>query len=196
MPSFGFWGLISNALIYWLCKELAMAGRTNPTTGEITGHINVKVETHPMKTMNPEVLDTQYAVLTVDLVKIMLAQSHGEISPQRTVEYAITLADEIVLQLDQREKAAKALAEAARVILPVDWSCGPDDDANRSGQHWSQPEVDALVAQYKNGRTGSEIAVHHRRTWTAVSAQLAKYGFLRNTGGGSYERSTGDTWDL
>lgn len=152
-----------------------------------------------MKTMNPDVISTTYGALVVDLVKTLIAGDavHAEVSPHSAiVTHAVMLADELVLQLDAREVAAKALAVASRVILPVDWSCDANDDPNRSGQHWSQPETDALIAQYKNGLTGSEIAVHHRRTWTAVSAQLAKYGLLRSTGGGTYERSNGDTWDL
>jgi len=150
-----------------------------------------------MKTMNPEVIGTTYGELVVDLTKVLL-RDPGTITaePGAVAEFAILLADALVLQLDARAVKAKELAESSRVILPVDWSCDANDDPNRSGQHWSQPETDALIAQYKNGSTGSEIAVHHRRTWTAVSAQLAKYGLLRSTGGGTYERSNGDTWDL
>ena len=148
-----------------------------------------------MKTMNPEVIGTTYGELVVELLKTQLSKD-GAGDTKDQVFYAISLADELVLQLDAREVAAKALAVASRVIPPVDWSCDANDDPNRSGQHWSQPETDALIAQYKNGLTGSQIAVHHRRTWTAVSAQLAKYGLLRSTGGGTYERSNGDTWDL
>lgn len=152
-----------------------------------------------MKTMNPDVISTTYGELVIDLVKTTIAADGSLTLSMPTadlVSFGIRLADELVLQLDAREVSAKALAFASRVILPVDWSCDANDDPNRSGQHWSQPETDALIAQYKNGCTGSEIAVHHRRTWTAVSAQLAKYGLLRSTGGSTYERSNGDTWDL
>ena len=176
-----------------------MAGRTNRETGEVTGHLNIRLETTPMKTMNPDVIGTTYGELVVDLLKTAMASSGEDtlrVGVDDLVSYSIRLADELVLQLDARAVKAKELAEATRIIYPVDWSCDANDDANRSGQHWSQPETDALIAQYKNGCTGSEIAVHHRRTWTAVSAQLAKYGLLRSTGGGTYERSNGDTWDL
>lgn len=152
-----------------------------------------------MKTMNPDVIGTTYGELVVDLIKtIILAGGDGALSKntEELAAYAIRLADQTVEQLDAREVKAKELAEASRIILPVDWSCDANDDPNRSGQHWSQPETDALIAQFKNGRTGSEIAVHHRRTWAAVSAQLAKYGLLRSLGGSAYERLNGDAWML
>ena len=150
-----------------------------------------------MKTMNPDVIGTTYGELVIDLTKVLLRDAGTTtMEPGAVAEFAILLADALVLQLDARAVTAKELAEASRVILPVDWSCDANDDPNRSGQHWSQPETDALVAQFKNGRTGSEIAVHHRRTWAAVSAQLAKYGLLRNAGSGTYERANGDAWVL
>lgn len=148
-----------------------------------------------MKTMNPDVIGTTYGELVIALTHTLVARQEP-IGPTEVVNFAVEIADQLVSQLAYRENVVKELAIASRVILPVDWSCDANDDPNRSGQHWSQPETDALVAQYKNGCTGSEIAVHHRRTWTAVSAQLAKYGLLRSTGGGTYERSNGDTWDL
>ncbi|MDX0622874.1 hypothetical protein GOD54_23530 [Sinorhizobium medicae] len=152
-----------------------------------------------MKNMNPDVLSTQYGELVIDLLKTTLSAGSETVlarSTEDTVAYAIRLADQVVEQLAARELKAKEFAEATRVYLPVDWAPDANDDANRSGQHWSQPETDALVAQFKNGKTGSEIAVHHRRTWTAVSAQLEKYGLLHSTGRGSYSRANGDTWDL
>lgn len=150
-----------------------------------------------MKTMNPAVLGTTYGELTVDLLKtLLIANPNSPLNPVEVVAFAVTLTDELVLQLDARELKAKQFAESTRVYLPVDWAPDAQDDANRSGQHWSQPETDALVAQFKNGQTGAEIAVHHRRTWTAVSAQLAKYGLIRSTGSGSFERVDGNAWDL
>lgn len=150
-----------------------------------------------MKTLNPAVLGTTYGELTVDLLKTLISTRDVlELSPDAAARFAIALADSLVLQLDARELKAKQFAESTRVYLPVDWAPDAQDDANRSGQHWSQPETDALVAQFKNGLTGAEIAVHHRRTWTAVSAQLAKYGLIRNLGNGSYERADGNAWEL
>lgn len=150
-----------------------------------------------MKTLNPAVLGTTYGELTVDLLKTLIAANpHGALNAEEVVAFAVTLTDELVRQLDARELKAKQFAESTRVYLPVDWAPDAQDDANRSGQHWSQPETDALVAQFKNGLTGAEIAVHHRRTWTAVSAQLAKYGLIRNLGSGSYERADGSAWEL
>lgn len=174
-----------------------MAGRTNRETGEITGHLNILFETTPMKSMNPAVLGTTYGELVIDLTKVLL-RDPGSITsePAEVAEYAISLADQLVDQLGAREVKAREYAESLRVIIPVDWAPSAEDGPSRSGEHWSQPEVDALVAQYKNGLTGAQIAVHHRRSWTAVSAQLAKYGLLRNAGGGTYERPDGSTWEL
>lgn len=149
-----------------------------------------------MKTMNPAILGTTYSELVVDLTKTLLTSTDGQVEASQLAAFAIDLADQLVLQLDAREAKAKAFAESTRVYLPVDWSPSAEDDQNRSGQHWSQPETDALIAQFKNGRTGSEIAVYHRRTWTAVSAQLAKYGLLQSTGRNGYERNDGSAWEL
>ncbi len=152
-----------------------------------------------MKNLNPEVVGTTYGELVIDLLKTSILAGRDSALMENTdklVAYAVRLADEVVDQLHSRELKAKAFAESSRIILPVDWSCGPEDDANRSGQHWSQPEVDALIAQFKNGKTGSEIAVHHRRTWTAVSAQLAKYGLLHQEGRGAWSRQDGSAWEL
>lgn len=176
-----------------------MAGRTNRETGEITGHLNILLETTPMKSMNPDVIGTTYGELVIDLLKTSLLagqESALTTTAEELVAYSISLADQVVHQLDARAVKAKQFAESTRVYLPVDWAPDANDDANRSGQHWSQPETDALVAQFKNGLTGAEIAVHHRRTWTAVSAQLAKYGLLRNAGGSTYERADGSAWEL
>lgn len=171
-----------------------MAGRTNPETGEVTGHIDFRFETTPMKTMNPDVIGTTYGELTVDLLKTLL-RGDGAGDPQEFVAHAIKLADELVLQLDARAVKAKAYAESTRIVYPVDWAPGPEDEGNRSGQHWSQPEVDALVAQFKNGKTGAEMAVHHRRTWLAVTSQLAKFGLLNPSGNG-FKHPDGRTWEL
>lgn len=151
-----------------------------------------------MKSMNPAVLGTTYGELAIDLLKTLVtarAVSAPEDPHASLVSHAILLADQLVLQLDAREVKAREFAESTRVYLPVEWKPEPDDDQNRSGAHWSQPETDALIAQFKNGLTGSEIAVHHRRTWTAISAQLGKYGLLSNNGRG-YERPDGSAWEL
>lgn len=149
-----------------------------------------------MKSMNPAAIGTTYGGLVIDLTKVLL-RDPGTITaePAAVAEYAILLADQLVLQLDAREVKAREFAESTRVYLPVEWKPEPDDDQNRSGAHWSRPETDALIAQFKNGLTGSEIAVHHRRTWTAISAQLAKYGLLSNSGRG-HERPDGSAWEL
>lgn len=175
-----------------------MAGRTNRETGEITGHLNILLETTPMKSMNPAVIGSTYSELVIDLLKTAILAGRDTALTENTddlVAYVIRLADQTVEQLDVREVKAREFAESTRVYLPVEWKPEPDDDQNRSGAHWSQPETDALIAQFKNGLTGSEIAVHHRRTWTAISAQLAKYGLLSNSGRG-YERPDGSAWEL
>lgn len=148
-----------------------------------------------MKTMNPDVIGTTYGELVVALTHTLVARQEP-IGPAEVVGFAVEIADQLVSQLAYRENVVKELAIATRVILPVDWAPSADDGPSRSGEHWSQPEIDALVAQYKNGLTGAQIAVHHRRSWTAISAQLAKYGLLQATGRGSYERQNGDIWEL
>lgn len=147
-----------------------------------------------MKSMNPAAIGTTYGELVIDLAKTILTVGGSGTMPE-IAGYAIYLADELVSQLDAREVKAREFAESTRVYLPVEWKPDLEDDQNRSGAHWSQPETDALIAQFKNGLTGSEIAVHHRRTWTAISAQLAKYGLLSNNGRG-YERTDGSAWEL
>lgn len=156
------------------------------------------IEINAMKNMSPEVLATPYGKLVVDLLKTTLAASGEDTLRVRADElagYSIRLADQIVTQLVEREKEAKALAESTRVVYPVDWAPGPDDEANRSGQHWSQPEIDALVAQFKNGKTGAELAVYHHRTWLAVTSQLAKFGLL-NASGSGFKYPDGRAWEL
>jgi hypothetical protein len=148
-----------------------------------------------MKSMNPAVLGTSYSELVIELTKTVIRSSSAGTEAE-IAGFAILLADELVLQLDAREAKARAFAESTRVYLPVEWKPEADDDQNRSGQHWSQPETDALIAQFKNGLTGSEIAVHHRRTWTAVTAQLAKYSLLLRGGRDGYERPDGTAWEL
>lgn len=151
-----------------------------------------------MKNMSPEVLATPYGKLVVDLVKTAIASDGGTVLRQDTnklAAYSVRLADQIVAHLVERENEAKAYAESTRVVYPVDWAPGPDDEANRSGQHWSQPEVDALVAQFKNGKTGAEMAVYHHRTWLAVTSQLAKFGLL-NASGSGFKYPDGRAWEL
>lgn len=111
-----------------------------------------------MKTMNPDVISTTYGQLVIDLVKTTITADGEAVLGKTTTEvtaYCVRLADSIVSQLVDRENEAKAFAESTRIILPVDWAPDANDDANRSGQHWSQPETDALIAQFKNGLTGA-----------------------------------------
>ena len=91
-----------------------------------------------MKNMSPEVLATPYGKLVVDLVKTAIASDGGTVLRQDTnklAAYGVRLADQIVAHLVERENEAKAYAESTRVVYPVDWAPGPDDEANRSGQH-------------------------------------------------------------
>ena len=152
-----------------------------------------------MKTMNPDVLQTAYGLLVVDLIKTAISAEGDAVLSKPTNElasYGIRLADNIVAHLVEREQQAKDLAESTRVLIAFDWAPGPEDAQSRSGEHWSQPEIDALVAQFKNGLIGSQIALFHRRSWTAISAQLAKYGLLVSTGRSGYEYQNGDVWEL
>lgn len=162
-----------------------------------------------MNDRNPLGLDTPFAKLVVNLTMSALKSPSGVIGdPAEAADYFAHLAEELIRVVQDRSarvaaearrvrEEMEAAAQADREALVIEWVADPTDGNNRAGAHWSALEVSALAARFRHGARSEELCRHHKRSHTAIQAQLIKHKLLVEGHHGCYHHpETGREWSI